>query len=262
MAKTNKTKINKKEKNTCLNRKGVQKKLLNEKCRQIKKLKFKQRKNESKEITHLHKNKQSIGESHFISFRKQLLLEQIKKQQNEFNFLLKELKKQNLENKNEKKCIFALRNNVDCTFYKSKKILQKLKLEKPFTGVIMINTEKNLKNLFLVKPFVCYGYINRSNFINLMSTLLQLKFNKHVARVKGNEFIEKKFNNYNFHCFEDLCNYIYNCEKDAELIISKYFLPFNFTYLKKDINFDFLQIEPELVGNLEDKMNNVLKKIC
>lgn len=210
----------------------------------------------------LQKNKQKDVGIHHIPFRKQMKLEKVKKQEQEFNDLLKKVKNGDVKEEDEKKCIFALRNNIICLHYKTQEILKKLNLETPFTGVLMMNTKNNLEQLFLVKPFLCYGYINRSNFINLMSKSLRLQFEGKENKVKGNEFIEQNFKDYNFHCFEDLCNYIYTCENDAENIINKHFLPFNFTFLRTHMNLDFLQIEPELVGYLKEKMNNVLEKIC
>lgn len=262
VAKDSKKEItNTKPKEKAFKKKDVRKKILKRKDKKnkvknstIKKPKKKIKEQKKQRIQSRKTVNSVIGKGHS--------LEQLKNQKENFQLLQKKLKSENIGDENENRCIFALRNNVTCFYVEAQKVLEKLNLTTHYTGTLLMNTKNTLKQLYLVQPYVCYGYINKMNFTNLMSKYLRLQIKGKEQIVNGNEITENIFKQYNFQCFEDLCNYIYKCEKNAEVIIKKHFFPFNFTFLKKDENLDFLQIEEELAGCLKDKINIILEKVC
>ncbi|EAA22863.1 hypothetical protein [Plasmodium yoelii yoelii] len=138
---------------------------------------------------------------------------------------------------------------------------KELNLQEQFKGVLLVNTKENMEKLFLVKPYVCYGYLKKYNCYNLLEKKLYLKDNEEIKRCDSNKIIEKLFGNEGINSFPLFCEYIFECKNNADIIMKKYIIPFDFSFLKKSTTFDFLQFKNELVGFMKDEINDVLEKI-
>ncbi|ETB60965.1 hypothetical protein YYC_01920 [Plasmodium yoelii 17X] len=193
------------------------------------------------------------------AYKKKEYEKKLQKQENEYENLKKQLENENFDDNIH--CIFAMKNNVDCINLKSKEILQELNLQEQFKGVLLVNTKENMEKLFLVKPYVCYGYLKKYNCYNLLEKKLYLKDNEEIKRCDSNKIIEKLFGNEGINSFPLFCEYIFECKNNADIIMKKYIIPFDFSFLKKSTTFDFLQFKNELVGFMKDEINDVLEKI-
>ncbi|GAW81708.1 60S ribosomal protein L7 [Plasmodium gonderi] len=181
-------------------------------------------------------------------------------QANEYINLQKELASHKFDE--PRCCIFAIRNNINCVASAPMEVLQKLRLMENFYGVLLVNNEINMKNLFLVKRYVCYGYIQKYNLYNLLEKKLFLKDGNEIKRCQSNKIIEKLFSKDGIYSFPAFCEYIFECKNNADQITKEHIIPFNFSYLKSDITFDFLQFKNELAGFVKDnEINEILEKI-
>ncbi|CRG93902.1 60S ribosomal protein L7-2, putative [Plasmodium gallinaceum] len=250
----NKSEITKEPKNKIGNNK-----IKRVKFRRVKKIKFKDEKilvEKRKSKVKKNKSKKKFD----TIFKKKEYEKKLEKQKDEFYNLQKQWKNQNFDQ--EKSCIFVLRNDVDCIYNAPKKILQKLKLNNKYDGILLINTKKNMKILFIISPYICYGYIKKYNFYNLMEKRLFLKDdNNKIKRVNSNKIIEELFGKQGILSFSSLCDYIFECKENADLITKKYIMPFDFSFLNNKMTFDFLQFKNEFKGFMKEEINEILEKI-
>ncbi|CAA9989000.1 conserved Plasmodium protein, unknown function [Plasmodium knowlesi strain H] len=230
------------------------------KFRRIKKIKFKDEKkvfipNGENETKVKIPSKKKLR----TSYKKKEFKKKQDKQTNEYLTLEKELIGQTFDE--ERRCLFAIRNNVECISSSPNKILQELKLTEKYHAVLLINTEANMKNLFLVKQYVCYGYVQKYTLFSLMEKKLFLKDGKEIKRCDSNKIIEKLFSKDGIYSFPSFCEYIFECKNNADQIMKQQIVPFNFSYLKSEMTFDFLQLKNELAGFVKEGINEILEKI-
>ncbi|CRH00812.1 60S ribosomal protein L7-2, putative [Plasmodium relictum] len=229
------------------------------KFRRIKKIKFKDEKIPVEKKINKVKIKRSKKKLDTI-YKKKEYKKKLEKQKDEFYNLQQQLKKQSFDN--EKYCIFVLRNNVDCIYNAPRRILQKLNLNNKYDGILLINTKKNMKNLFILNPYICYGYIKKYNFYNLMEKRLFIKDdNNQIKRINGNKMIENLFGKFGIFSFSSFCDYIFECQENADIIAKKYIMPFDFSFLNNKMTFDFLQFKNEFKGFMKEEINEILEKI-
>ncbi|ANQ09103.1 Uncharacterized protein PCOAH_00033560 [Plasmodium coatneyi] len=230
------------------------------KFRRIKKIKFKDEKkvflpNEENKTKVKIPSKKKLG----TLYKKKEFKKKKDNQTNEYLTLEKELTGQTFDE--ERRCLFAIRNNVECISSSPNKILQELKLTENYHGVLLINTEANMKNLFLVKQYVCYGYIQKYTLYSLMEKKLFLKDGNEIKRCDSNKIIEKLFSKDGIYSFPSFCEYIFECKNNADQMMKEHIVPFNFSYLNSEMTFDFLQLTNELAGFVKEGINEILEKI-
>ncbi|SBT79600.1 60S ribosomal protein L7-2, putative [Plasmodium malariae] len=139
--------------------------------------------------------------------------------------------------------------------------VKELRLNKKFNGVLLLNNKQNMQNLFLVKSYVCYGYIKKYNFYNLMEKRLFLKDGDEIKRCDSNKTIEKLFRKEGIYSFPSFCEYIFECKENVDIILKNHVIPFDFSFLNSEITFDFLQFKSEFAGFMKDEINEILEKI-
>ncbi|SCP04947.1 60S ribosomal protein L7-2, putative [Plasmodium ovale] len=183
----------------------------------------------------------------------------VRNQEMKFENLKNLLKEENFDEK--KQCVFAMRNNVDCFCPEQKKIIKALRLGKKFSAVLLVNSVQNMKNLFLVSPFVYYGYMNKYNCYNLIEKKLFLRYKKEIKRCNSNKIIENLFGKDGVHSLSSLCEHIFECKHNADIIMEKHIVPFDFSFLQCGFTIDFLELDCDLVGFAKDGVNEVLEKI-
>ncbi|KAI4837176.1 60S ribosomal protein L7-2 [Plasmodium brasilianum] len=192
-------------------------------------------------------------------YKKKEYAKKLENQKKEFHRLRKQVKSQNFDEQGQ--CIFAIRNKVECIYAAPNQILQELRLNKKFNGVLLLNNKQNMQNLFLVKSYVCYGYIKKYNFYNLMEKRLFLKDGDEIKRCDSNKTIEKLFRKEGIYSFPSFCEYIFECKENVDIILKNHVIPFDFSFLNSEITFDFLQFKSEFAGFMKDEINEILEKI-
>ncbi|KJP85719.1 hypothetical protein AK88_04641 [Plasmodium fragile] len=230
------------------------------KFRRIKKIKFK---DERKVFLPKEENERKVKTPWKKKLRTFYKKQEFKKKQdnqtNEYLTLEKELTGQTFNE--QRRCLFAIRNNVECVSSSPNTILQELKLTDKYHGVLLINTEENMKNLFLVKQYVCYGYIQKYTLYSLMEKKLFLKDENEIKRCDSNKIIEKLFSKDGVYSFPSFCEYLFECKNNADQMMKDQIVPFDFSYLSSDMAFDFLQLKNELAGFVKEGINEILEKI-
>ncbi|EDL46604.1 60s ribosomal protein L7, putative [Plasmodium vivax] len=230
------------------------------KFRRIKKIKFKDEKkvflpNEDKETKVKTPSKRKLR----TLYKKKEFKKKRDNQTNEYLTLKKELTAQTFDE--QRRCLFAIRNNVECISSSPSEVLQKLKLTEKYHGVLLINTKANMKKLFLVKQYVCYGYIQKYTLYSLMEKKLFLKDGNEIKRCDSNKIVEKLFSKNGIYSFPSFCEYIFECKSNADQMMKEQIVPFNFSYLISEMTFDFLQFKNELAGFVKEGINEILEKI-
>ncbi|SBT37469.1 60S ribosomal protein L7-2, putative [Plasmodium ovale wallikeri] len=183
----------------------------------------------------------------------------VRNQEKKFENLKNLLKEENFDEKRQ--CVFAMRNNVDCFCPEQKNIIKELRLGKKFSAVLLVNSVQNMKNLFLVSPFVYYGYMNKYNCYNLIEKKLFLRYEKEIKRCNSNKIIDDLFGKDGVHSLSSLCEHIFECKHNADIIMEKHIVPFDFSFLQCGFTIDFLELDCDLVGFAKDGVNEVLEKI-
>ncbi|VWU51039.1 60S ribosomal protein L7-2, putative [Hepatocystis sp. ex Piliocolobus tephrosceles] len=227
----------------------------------IKKVNFKKEKklfvpNETKDKQ---KSKKPNKKKFKTAYRKMEYSMKLENQKKEFLDLQKQLK--NTIFKETKRCIFAIRNKTPCIYHKANDVLQKLRLNKYYKGVLLVDNVDNMRNLFLVKPYICYGYIQKYNCYTLLEKRLFLKKDDEIIRCSSNAIISKLFTEEKILTFSSFCEYIYECKKCADNIMKQKIMPFDFSDLNDDLIFDFKNFNENFIGFLDDRINEILEKI-
>ncbi|CAX64362.1 60S ribosomal protein L7-2, putative [Plasmodium reichenowi] len=192
-------------------------------------------------------------------YKKKEYTKKLNGQKNEYMNLKNELVNEKFDT--ERQCVFIIRNDVDCIHNESKLLLKELKLINKYDGIILINTEENMKKLYVIKPYICYGYIKKYNFYNLMEKRLYIRDQDQIKRCDSNKMIEQIFSKEGIYSFRSFCDYIFECKDNADIITKNYIYPFDFSFLNTKITFDFLQFKQDFKGFLKNEINEILEKI-
>ncbi|KAK6588892.1 hypothetical protein RS030_2328 [Cryptosporidium xiaoi] len=168
--------------------------------------------------------------------------------------------------------VIVVRNSRYCGSSNSYRILEKLRLLKKFSAIILSNDEETIKILRGIKPYVFYGFPNHA----LLKTLVYKKGafindtgnkgnnDENEILLTDNNVVEERLGNVGVLCTEDIVTGIWNGRDDEDNreifdSILRNLAPFQLCDLKKTEGLDASKYEMGFLGKqINAKINSII----
>ncbi|XP_069465023.1 ribosomal protein uL30-like [Ambystoma mexicanum] len=142
-----------------------------------------------------------------------------------------------------------------------RRMVERLRLRKIFTGVFLKLTESTLKMLRMIEPYVAWGYPNLKSIRELILKRGQAKINQKKVPLTDNLLIEKHLGKFGIICLEDLIHEVYSVGKNFREV-SCFLVPFPLSVPRHAAQNKLgFQTEVGDTGNRADGINQLIRKL-
>uniref|UniRef100_A0A8C3SB02 Large ribosomal subunit protein uL30 n=1 Tax=Chelydra serpentina TaxID=8475 RepID=A0A8C3SB02_CHESE len=161
----------------------------------------------------------------------------------------------------EPKLAFVIRiRGINGVSPKVRKVLQLLRLRQIFNGTFIKLNKASINMLWIVEPYIAWGYPNLKSVHELIYKHGYGKINRQRIALTDNSLIQRCLEKYGIICMEDVVHEIYTVGKNFK-VVNNFLWPFKLSprggMKKKTIHF----VEGGDAGNREDQINRLIRRM-